>query len=89
MALQLMTEEDDEPIDIFEVEDEERTDAVQYIEYEEVEYLDSDQKQELIKADSTESFGFFCTICDESFKTEFGIKHHNYFNHLKGQSESY
>lgn len=58
-------------------------------EYEQIEYLEGDNGNEgnedfNLKA---EEEGSSCGICDENFKTAFGIQHHLYFTHQKGSSK--
>jgi hypothetical protein len=87
-------EVEDEPGQIVTYETEgEGSDEIQYVEYEQIEYLEGDNASEttgyvgMRTEASSENISYYCMTCEESFKTEFGMQHHSYFYHLKGQSE--
>ena len=68
-------------------------DNLHYVEYEEVEYLENGAGEIAnlyeIRNDTDEagSTVYYCLLCKNSCKTEFGVQYHLYFHHSEGPSK--
>lgn len=88
-VMEIAEEQDGTPMLTYESDDDE-PENIQYDEYEEIEYLETDNVDQLeLKCEEVAGvMNYFCFQCNESFKTEFGMRNHSFFLHFKGSSES-
>lgn len=87
-VVEVAEDEDDTQILTYQT-DEDEPENIQYDEYEQIEYLETDNVDQLdLKCEEVAGvMNYYCFQCNESFKTEFGMRNHSYFEHFKGSSK--